>query len=292
MKTIQGLSLLLAAGLTACSGTMPTIGDSGAKTVATGSAGGANADNANSQLEHCDRTMGTLSIVEDQTSHWYQYLSTLKLSSTVPVLRLLVQQSGCFVVVERGAAFANMQAERALMQSGELRGSSNMGKGQIVAADYTMSPTITFSEQGTGGVGGALGGFGLVGAVAGFAAGSMKTNEASTMLTMIDNRSGVQLAAAEGSAKNRDFGFMGGLFGGGAGGALGGYSKTPEGKVLVAAFMDSYNQLVKAVRNYRAQTVEGGLGAGGTLGVDGGSTPASQKLNAPAAPAKKKTTAQ
>ncbi|WP_446033170.1 hypothetical protein [Rugamonas apoptosis] len=39
-----------------------------------------------------------------------------------------------------------------------------------------------------------------------------------------------------------------------------GFSNTPQGKVLVAAFMDSYNQMVKAVRNYRAQEVEGGLG--------------------------------
>ena len=98
------------------------------------------------------------------------------------------------------------------------------------------------------------------------------------MLTMIDNRSGVQLAAAEGSSKNMDLGFVGGLFGGGgfAGGSS--WSKTPEGKVLTAAFLDSYNQLVKATKNYKAQKVEGGLGTGGTLGVDGGATPASKKI--------------
>jgi hypothetical protein len=36
---------------------------------------------------------------------------------------------------------------------------------------------------------------------------------------------------------------------------------------------------VRAVRNYRAQEVKGGLGTGGTLGVQGGSTPASKALN-------------
>jgi hypothetical protein len=35
--------------------------------------------------------------------------------------------------------------------------------------------------------------------------------------------------------------------------------------VLAASFMDSYNQLVKSVRNYQAQAVDGGLGNGGTL---------------------------
>ena len=110
---------------------------------------------------------------------------------------------------------------------------------------------------------------------------SMSTNEASTTLLLIDNRSGVQIAAAEGTSKNVDFGLFGGAFTGGLAGGGGGYSSTPQGKVVVAAFADSYNQMVRALRNYRAQTVKGGLGTGGRLGVDGGSTPASKELNSP-----------
>ena len=34
---------------------------------------------------------------------------------------------------------------------------------------------------------------------------------------------------------------------------------------------------VQALRNYKAQEVKGGLGTGGRLGVQGGSTPASKK---------------
>ena len=64
----------------------------------------------------------------------------------------------------------------------------------------------------------------------------------------------------------------------------GGYSNTAEGKVIVAAFTDSYNGLVKAVRQYKAQSVKGGLGTGGQLGVQGGSTPAAAAV-APTAPA-------
>jgi hypothetical protein len=182
-----------------------------------------------------------------------------------------------------------MMQERSLERSGEVREGSNFGQGQMVAADYTMSPTITFSQKGTSGARGVLGGFGLLGAVAGAVAGGFKANEASTTLLMIDNRSGVQLAAAEGSAKNYDFNILGGGWGGGMFAGAGGYSNTPEGKILIAAFMDSYNKLVQAVRNYKAQTVRGGLGTGGRLGVDGGSTPASKELNAPA-PAKPATT--
>jgi hypothetical protein len=175
-----------------------------------------------------------------------------------------------------------MMLERQLAQTGEMRSGSNMGKGQVVAADYTMSPTITFSQKGTQGMGGMLGGTGMLGSIAGAVAGGIKANEASTTLLMIDNRSGVQLAAAEGSAKNFDFNVAGGLFGGGAFGGAGGYSNTPEGKILIAAFMDSYNQLVRAVRNYKAQEVAGGMGTGGALGVQGGATPASKALDKPA----------
>jgi len=99
---------------------------------------------------------------------------------------------------------------------------------------------------------------------------SLNFKEASTLLTLIDNRSSVQLAAAEGSAKNIDFGAIGGLFGGGVGGGLGGYTNTAEGKVIVAAFTDSYNNLVRSLRSYKAQEMKGGLGTGGSLKVQGG----------------------
>jgi hypothetical protein len=276
VRGATGVILTAALGLAGCQGTAPTMGGSG--TVATGSAGGSNAVGASSQLEKCNETLGTVAVVEDQSAPWYGYLSSqYKLGSTVPVLRMMIQQSNCFVVVERGRAMNNLMQERALESSGEMRGGSNFGKGQLVAADYTMNPSITFSQKGTGGAGAALGG--LFGSVAGAVAGGLKSNEASTTLLMIDNRSGVQLAAAEGSAKNFDFSLFGGVFGGGGGGAAGAYTNTPEGKILTAAFMDSYNKIVVAVRNYKAQTVKGGLGTGGRLGVQGGQTAASNEIN-------------
>ena len=282
----SGWSQWLGAGavlalLGGCLATTPEVGG-GSKTAVTGAAGGATTENANSALERCDQSLGTIGVVEDQTAIWYQTLQSYKLGSTVPVLRMMIQQSNCFVVVERGTAMQNMNTERALRDSGEMRKGSNMGPGQMVAADYTMNPSIQFS-QNTGGAGAALAGVGGVRGLAGIVAGGMKTNEAGTTLIMIDNRSGVQLAAAEGSAKNMDFSLFGGAFGGLGGGGGGGYSNTPEGKIIIASFADSYNQLVRAVRNYKAQTVKGGLGTGGGLAVQGGVTPVSEKASPPAA---------
>src|SRR6185295_3020419 len=64
-----------------------------------------------------------------------------------------------------------------------------------------------------------------------------------------DSRSGVQVAAAEGSTKKADLRVGAGLFGGGVGASGGGYGNTNEGKIITAAFMDNYNNVVKVVRN-------------------------------------------
>ena len=122
-------------------------------------------------------------------------------------------------------------------------------------------------------------------------AGGVRNNEAATMLMLTDNRSGVQVSASQGSASNTDFNVGAVLFGGGAAGGMGGYTNTPQGKVVIAAFTDSYNQMVKALKSYKAQTVQGqGLGGGGRLGVDGGAGPSQTSTPgaAPARPAVKK----
>ncbi len=269
MKKKLLLTLFPAAlALTACN-TMP-VQMGGGSTTATGAAAGSTAQNANARLERCDRPFGTLALTEDTGADWYWRLShEYRLGSTLPVLRLLVQQSNCFVVVERGGAgMRAMQRERQLMQSGELRGGSRFGKGQMVAADYALTPRIIFSSRNTGGLGAALGGR-LGGSIGAAVLGSLKFREANTVLTLVDNRSGVQVSASEGSARKADVGAVTGLLGAGFGG-LGGYSNTPEGKVIVAAFTDAYNKMVRALRNYRPQEAPGpgGLGTGGSLRVN------------------------
>ena len=262
-------STLLAAGmvlaLSGCVSTSAKLGG-GSNNLISGAAGGAAVDGVNTALETCEAPLGTLSMFEDTSLPWWnRYRAAFpQLGSTIPVLRLMIQQSNCFVIVERGRALAAVEKERALANSGELRDTSNFGSGQLVSADYTASPSVQHSEK-TGGGAAALAGS-LLGSVGSAVAGKFGRNEAATTLLLIDNRSGVQVSAATGSAQNFDFGLFGGVFGGAFAGA-GGYTKTPEGKIVTAAFLDSYNQMVKALRNYEAQTVEGGLGTGGKLEV-------------------------
>lgn len=258
-----------------CVATMPTIGSEKANTAATGSAAGEAVQGANTTLEKCASPLGTVSLVEETTADWYRLFTTeYKLGSTVPVLRLMIQQSNCFIVVERGRAFANMERERAIAAAGQGRAGSNMGGGQIVAADYSMTPEVLVSARGTSGGGGGLGAFVPGLALLGAVAGAMRSNEASTLLMLTDNRSGVQISASQGASKNTDFSAGAVLFGGGAAGGMSGYTNTPQGKVVIAAFTDSFNQMVKSLRNYKPQTVQGqGLGGGGRLGVDGAAPP-------------------
>jgi len=189
------------------------------------------------------------------------------------------------------ATFQAMERERQIASSGQARSGSNFGGGQMVAADYSITPEVLVSARSTSGLGAGLAAVG--GGVLGAIAGGIRTNEAATMLTLIDNRSGVQIAASLGTSKNTDFSLGGLLAGGGAGAGLGGYSNTPQGKVVVAAFTDAYNEMIRALRNYKAQQVQGqGLGTGGKLQVDGASAPAPANSTPAPAPAPKKKTSK
>lgn len=244
------IGLLAAAGMLAASagaapqGVMqPKQGQGGS--VVKGAAGteGSTGDKG---LEHCDKAMGAMAVVEPQ-SQILTALARYKLSSPVGLIRLMIQQSNCFIVVERGAGMQNLMQERQLAAAGEARQGSNLGGGQIVAADFVLTPAVAFSESNAGGVGGAAGG--LLGGKFAAIAGGLKFKEAQTSMLVADSRSGVQVAAAEGSTKKADLRLGGALFGGGGGASGGGYGNTNEGKIIAAAFMDNFNNIVKVVRN-------------------------------------------
>lgn len=229
-----------------------------------GATAGTKAKDPAATLERCEAPLGTLTVVEDQAGDWYRYLTTdLRLPSTIPLIRMLIQQSNCFVVVERGRAMQNMMQERALQEMGEVRAGSNFGKGKMVAADYTLNPSINFSTSNAGGIGALIGAFGGKAEIAGALISGLRFKKSETILALIDNRSGVQIAMAQGQGRKTDFGFG---VGGGMGG-IGAWSNTPEGKVIALAFADAYNNLVRALREYQPQQVEGGLGKGGRLKV-------------------------
>ena len=216
-------------------------------------ASGAHAEDVTSTVERCDRPLGTIAVSENQGASATQ-LTSYGLGSPVALLRIIIQQSNCFTVVERGVAMQNLQQERALAESGESMGGSNIGRGQLQAADFVMTPSVQFAAANTGGIGGSLtslGGhfLGGIGGVIGGLAGNLKFKEAQTSLLVADVRSGIQVAAAEGQAKKTDFGVSGWNWGGAGYTSMGGYTNTPEGKMVAASLLDNFNKIVISIRN-------------------------------------------
>ena len=200
------------------------------------------------QLEKCERPIGTMALAEPRREYM-QYFARYSLGSPTALLRMMVQQSKCFVVLERGAGMEVMKGERELAGDGEAQAGSNMGKGQMVLADFVMNPAIQVVDNNAGGVGGAIGGIGRRLGGVGALAGGVKFKEATTTILIADARTTVQVAAAEGKAKKTDFslgmfGWAGGVVGGG-----GAYTSTAEGKIIAASYMDNYNTIVKQLRD-------------------------------------------
>jgi hypothetical protein len=276
-------AIFVAASVDAQGITKPKQGQGGSVVQGSAGTGGSAGDKG---LQHCDQPMGAMAVVEPQ-DFIIQALRGYGLQSPVGLIRLMIQQSNCFIVVERGAAMQNMMQERALADAGQARAGSNMGGGQMVSADFLLTPAVVFSENNAGGVGGAAsafgGMFGRGGAIAGAIAGGLKFKEAQTSMLVADARSGVQVAAAEGSTKKADMALGGALFGGGYGGgggaALGGYQNTNEGKIIAAALMDNYNNIVLSVRNdpalqrsvgtLKAEAAAGGATKAGAVFAEG-----------------------
>ena len=213
------------------------------------SSGRKDQEKGTAEIPHCSRNLGTIAIVEPEDQWWRE----LKLGSPEAIIRIFVQKSGCFTLVNRGRSMQSRAMERALADSGELQEGSNIGGGQVKAADYFIEPNIVTanSNSGGGGLGGVLGGFGGVfGRTAGAIAGgiSVKKGEANVTLSVVNARTTVEEALTEGYFRKKDlsWGAGGGLWGGGAfgGAAGGGYQNTEIGQIIVLAYLDAYTKLV------------------------------------------------
>jgi hypothetical protein len=233
-------------------------------------------------VEKCDREMGSLAVAEPQ-DHVLASLGRYRLGSPSVMLRMIAQESGCFAVVERGVAMHNLQQERSLAAGGQLQAGSNIGGGQMQAADFVMTPAVQFSDD-SGGVGGAVGGLlgragGLLGQIGGLA-GGVQFKEAETTLLVADVRSGIQVASAEGKASKMNFALGGWGWGGLGWASGGGYSKTPEGKLIAASLLDNFNKIVVQVRNkpqlIRATSVASQQNAANSLQATGGGAAAAK----------------
>ncbi|WP_240318523.1 CsgG/HfaB family protein [Lysobacter sp. TY2-98] len=200
------------------------------------------------QIPTCARPLGTISVLEpeDATNWW----TGQQLEAPSKLIKLFVAKSRCFTLVDRGAGMNAAMRERDLASSGELRNRSNIGKGQIKAADYVMVPDLVNANNNASGanIGGLLGG--LVGGRAGAAIGGLnfKSKTANVVLTVTDVRSSEQVAMAEGNAKKTDLGWSGNgvLFGSSGLGGLGagGYANTEVGQVITLAYLQAYNDVV------------------------------------------------
>jgi hypothetical protein len=128
-----------------------------------------------------------------------------------------------------------------LASGGEMRGGSNIGKGQMKAADYVLVPDLASQNANSGGkkIGGGLGG--LLGHKFGAVIGgvSLKSKTADVVLTLTDVRSTEQVAIVLGHAKKTDVGWggAGGMFSGGGFAAAGAssYANTEIGQVVAMA---------------------------------------------------------
>lgn len=197
-------------------------------------------------VPHCAQPIGVMAINEPQNQWWRQY----NLGSPEALIKVFVMRSNCFKLVDRGAGFAAAQQERALAAGGDLRVGSNIGQGQVMAADYILVPDIVSQNANAGGanIGGLLGGF-IGGPVGGLVGGiNIQKKTADVTLSITDVRSSQLLATINGHADKTNFGFGvgGGIWGYGGFGAVGatGYNNTEIGQVITVAYIQAYTDLV------------------------------------------------
>src|SRR4249919_469588 len=208
--------------------------------------------NAQSQIPVCTRKLGTLAIVEPDNQWWREY----NLGSPEAIIKVFVQHSQCFTLVNRGSAMRSRAMERAMADNGELQAGSNVGRGQVKTADYFMQPDIVTANSNSGGggggaaIGGLLGHFGGWGGTVGALAGgiNVKKGEATVTLDLVNARTTEEMAMTQGYARKKDVswgaGGGAGWWGGFAAAGGGGYQNTEIGQVIVLAYLDAYIQLV------------------------------------------------
>jgi curli biogenesis system outer membrane secretion channel CsgG len=166
--------------------------------------GGKGQRQALDDVPQCTRKLGTISIVDgDDARGWTQY----NLAPPQKLLKVIVQRSGCFNLVDRGSGLQAAQRERDIAEPGP-SARSNVGQGQIKAADYVLQAEVQAANGNAQGsrVGGGLGGLGGGG---GGALGGHRTRklEANTVLSVTNVRTTETIATVEGYAAKNDISF-------------------------------------------------------------------------------------
>ncbi|MBI1329160.1 MAG: peptidoglycan-binding protein [Alphaproteobacteria bacterium] len=198
------------------------------------------------EIPTCSHVIGVAAVREPENKWW----EGLQLGSPEALIKVFIQKSRCFRLVDRGKAFELIQQERALSSSGDLQPNSNLGKGQMLTADYIIVPDLVSKNSNASGtnIGGILGGFigGGVGALVSNISINSKT--ADVVLSVANVRTGEIALTAEGHGSKTDLGFgAGGAFGtwGGFGGAaVSSYQNSDIGQIMALAYIDAYTKLV------------------------------------------------
>src|SRR4029453_4034979 len=105
-------SLAVVPALAAAQGGITKTKQGQGGSVVKGSAG-TNGSKGDNGLEHCDKPMGAMAVVAPQ-SEYMMAPTRYNLQPPVSLIRMMIQQSNCFIVVERGQGLRNMEQERAL----------------------------------------------------------------------------------------------------------------------------------------------------------------------------------
>ena len=193
-------------------------------------------------IPHCTKRLGTISIVNgDDAAGWTQN----NLAPPEKLLKVIVQKSGCFGLVDRGAGMTAAQQERDLNNNMGLQHGSNMGMGQIKAADYVLVAEVGSASSNTGGGGaaGVLGGI-IGGRVGGIVGGFRTQKLESDVVLSITNVRTSESNSFEGHAAKNDLSWGAGGAVGFGGAVGGGYENTDIGKIVTQAFIMAYAEMV------------------------------------------------
>lgn len=94
------------------------------------------------EIPHCVRPIGTVAVVEPKIEAGVQpWWTGMSLGSPEVVLKAYIAESNCFKLVNRGRGMETAERERAMAAAGVLRPRSNIGGGQVTAADYVLFRT-------------------------------------------------------------------------------------------------------------------------------------------------------
>ncbi len=216
--------------------------------IVSGSAGPQGAEGEAKQMVKCEAPIAMVAVVENPRGYGYATSGRFPNlpESPVPLIRLMLQQTGCFRVVDRFMGLDATRREIDLQNEGLTRADTTVKpKGKVYESQYAITPNLVFSEKNAGtAIGGVVSHIPKVGQYAGALSG-IKFTEAQVTMFVTDNQTTEQVIAAEGSARATDIG-LGGLMIGKLGGAGGlGWGNTNEGKVVAAAMLDAVNKVAK-----------------------------------------------